>query len=136
MALAEAPKMRVMICGPRDFWSYFRVYCVVLRLTIEFWDEGYNLIIVQGEAKGVDTFAKRAAHYLGLGVESFPADWKKYGRAAGNVRNDEMLDTRPDIVVAIGTGRGTQHAIDGAIKRDIPVRRKSAWWVGKSARAA
>lgn len=48
--------------------------------------------VIEGEARGADTLAKEAAYRIGIRVEPFPADWARYGRAAGPVRNQQMLD--------------------------------------------
>ena len=39
----------------------------------------------------------------------FKADWKKYGPAAGPIRNQRMLDWGPDLVVAFA--EGMRHAL-------------------------
>ena len=57
--------------------------------------------VIHGGARGVDRLAGRAAVRLGIPVEVYPADWDKYGRSAGFVRNQEMLTVgRPDLVLA------------------------------------
>lgn len=43
-----------------------------------------------GEAPGVDTLGKLWAKLVDVPVKSFPADWSKYGKAAGMIRNEEM----------------------------------------------
>lgn len=42
-------------------------------------------------------------------VERHPADWSTHGRAAGPLRNQAMVDTAPDLVLAfpLGDSRGT-----------------------------
>jgi hypothetical protein len=44
-----------------------------------------------GEKHGVDTCARKAARALGIACKPMPADWQRYGRAAGPIRNKEML---------------------------------------------
>lgn len=132
--IAKAEECRVMVCGPRDFPSKFRVYCVVYPLLVRLFDEGFNTTVVWGGASGVDTFAAQAAKHFGANTELHLPDWKRYKKRAGLVRNDEMLDSGLDLVVAIGYGRGTAHAIKGAQKRGIDLMLRSQWWIGKSAR--
>lgn len=51
--------------------------------------------VIEGGAKGADRIAGQwaaAARKRGVGWVRFPADWKKNGRAAGPLRNREMLD--------------------------------------------
>lgn len=69
--------------------------------------------------------AGEVATELGCQVEVFPADWKKYGRAAGPIRNNEMLDSDPDVVLAfhdsLETSKGTKHCVEQALKRGMTV---------------
>jgi hypothetical protein len=67
--------------------------------------------------------ADHAALMLGLDSERYAADWKQYGKRAGILRNLQMLDQRPDLVLAFqrNGSRGTQHTIDEARKRGIAV---------------
>ncbi len=66
--------------------------------------------------------AIRMATSLGYAVEVFEADWSM-GRCAGLDRNIRMLDSKPDLVLALwdGQSRGTEHTITEARRRNIPV---------------
>ena len=59
----------------------------------------------------------------GWEVLSFPADWDKYGKAAGYKRNDEMA-RNADALIAFwdGKSRGTRHMIDLAKKYGLQTR--------------
>lgn len=48
--------------------------------------------VVSGGAQGVDKLGERWAGMSGVKVRCFPADWGKYGKSAGPIRNQEMLD--------------------------------------------
>lgn len=51
----------------------------------------------------------------------FPADWEKYGRKAGYLRNDQMARyTDVAIILWDGQSRGTKHMIDLMMKYDKP----------------
>lgn len=81
--------------------------------------------VIEGEARGADTLARAWAHSMKIRVEPFPADWKKYGKAAGFMRNQKMLDDgRPDLVVAFwdGKSRGTEMMIELAKRMRIAVK--------------
>lgn len=56
--------------------------------------------VVEGEAEGADRMAAEWAAERGIPVERHPAHWERYGRAAGPMRNREMLQPVPDMVVA------------------------------------
>lgn len=79
--------------------------------------------IIHGGARGADMLAATTARALGIPETAYPADWRGRGRSAGIVRNLQMLDKRPDLVLAFwdGASTGTKHTIDAARERDIPV---------------
>lgn len=58
---------------------------------------------------GADGAVDAAAGFLGgMNVVRFPADWKRYGKSAGPMRNAEMLRLqKPDLVLAFPGGTGT-----------------------------
>lgn len=83
-------------------------------------------LVIEGEAAGADTLARLEAERRGIRVLDFPADWDIYGRAAGPIRNRQMLDQgRPDLVVAfhsdLGASKGTRHMVELARKYGVPV---------------
>ena len=108
--------MRVLVCGSRGWTDYD----AILRRLSQI-QEGPT--IVHGAAGGADTMADRAARTLKLPIERYPADWATYGKRAGFIRNEQMLDTGVGLVIAFwdGQSRGTQHAIESAKRRGIPV---------------
>lgn len=57
-------------------------------------------IIVHGAARGADTLGGNWATARGLTVEAYPADWIAEPRAAGPIRNQQMLDTGIDFGIA------------------------------------
>jgi hypothetical protein len=63
-----------------------------------------DTIVVSGGARGVDQIAEQRAKQRGLKVESFPADWKSHGKAAGFMRNSDIVKAA-DAVVAFWDGK-------------------------------
>ena len=113
--------MRILVCGSRT-WTNHETIESALR---PFTDNQPNTTVIHGGAKGADTLAGNIAYRIGFLVEEFPADWKRYGKAAGMIRNQQMLvEGKPNIVLAfqIGDSRGTQNMIDIARKAGIEVR--------------
>lgn len=101
--------MKVLVCGGRNYINYAKVRAVLTdfneRHTIE--------SIVTGGAAGADYLAEKWAYENGIVFYCRPAEWGKYGRAAGPIRNKEMLDLdRPDVVIAFPGGKGTQNMIE------------------------
>lgn len=75
-----------------------------------------SCIIVNGGAQGVDAAAERIARHLGLACETFKAQWKKFGKPAGAIRNSVMLKSGADYVLAFPgpTSRGTWDMVSKA----------------------
>lgn len=114
----------ILICGDRE-WADM----ITMRQIINSFPP--DTVIVEGEARGADKMARQLAENRGLIVLKFPADWKRYGRAAGPVRNREMLTKgKPDRVIAfhkdITRSKGTLDMMRVAHKSKIPVTLISA----------
>lgn len=110
--------MRVIIAGSRDFndWDFLKCSCdeIVKDHNV------YSIEIVSGTARGADLLGERYADYYGYPVKRFPANWKKYGKRAGYLRNSEMAEYA-DCLIAFwdGESKGTKHMIDLANKSNI-----------------
>lgn len=48
--------------------------------------------VIHGAAPGADSIAGYCANARGLPVRQYPADWSTHGKAAGFIRNQQMLD--------------------------------------------
>lgn len=110
--------MRVLVCGGRDFNDYPKVIDVL--------EDIKPSLIIHGAASGADTLGGMFAKGWSIPVEAYPADWKAHGKAAGPIRNKQMLvEGKPDLVVAFPGGRGTENMIKQATTAGVPVRRIS-----------
>jgi hypothetical protein len=112
--------MRVLVCGGRDFtrrtFAFDTLDGLHARTPIA--------VVIEGGALGADQAGRDWANARGVPVETYPADWKNLGRAAGVIRNQQMLDQGcPDLVVAFTGGRGTADMVHRAIKSGIQVVR-------------
>jgi len=112
--------MRIIICGGRNYDDYACVYEVLREYVLK------APTIINGGARGADLLAERAAYERGYPVERFPANWEKYARAAGPIRNKQMLESGADLVIAFPGGKGTANMIKIAENAGIPVRRIDA----------
>lgn len=117
-APATMSLMRLLVSGPRE-WTDERAVAGVL----ERYADGRDVELLHGDAPGVDAIAARIGENHGWTVRAFPPDVARHGARARPMRNLAMLDERPDLVIAFHDGRsaGTQHAIDEARRRGIPV---------------
>lgn len=76
-----------------------------------------------GDASGVDMCVRDLCRECGFNYEMFTADWDQRGRAAGPIRNGEML-RGADLLIAYPGGRGTQNCVGQAEKLGITVMRR------------
>jgi hypothetical protein len=79
--------------------------------------------LIHGDCWGADKIAAMAAHAMNWRVVVVPAKWEKYGEKAGLIRNQMMVDMKPDLVVAfpLKDSRGTWDCMNRAKKAGIPV---------------
>ena len=109
--------MRILVCGGRDFKDRDLLYNSLLPYMND-----TNLTIIHGNASGADTLGRIWAEAFSHKVESYPADWNKYGKRAGYIRNVQMLNEgKPDLVIAFPGGKGTQMMINLAEAAGVPV---------------
>ncbi len=96
--------MRVLVCGGRNFNN---TSLLVATLDPLYWDKGMT-VLIEGEASGADKMAAWWAKAYNIKIEKYPAQWNKYGKAAGYVRNVQMLEEgKPDLVIAFPGDKGT-----------------------------
>ena len=83
-----------------------------------------HVCLIEGGAPGADRIARLWAQARFFEVQTFMADWNKHGKAAGPIRNQQMVDQKPDYVAAfpLPDSRGTWDAIRRAESAGIPVR--------------
>lgn len=108
---------KILCCGCRDWDSWD-----LIRNKMK--DLSKDTIIIEGDARGADKMCGWIAEQLGLTVLKFPADWDKYGKAAGPIRNQQMIDKgKPTEAIAFwdGVSRGTSDMINRLKKANIPV---------------
>ncbi len=109
---------RFIVCGGRDY-SDREFLKNKLDILLKY---DWNFVLVHGAARGADTLAAEwAEHDAWVVVEPHPANWGTHGRSAGPIRNQEMLDTGVDGVVAFPGGRGTAHMVNIALQAGVPV---------------
>ena len=113
--------MRVIVCGGRDFNNRGLVF----GFLGEFHAETPITHLIEGGAKGVDALAREWACVNNIKSTTCIADWKLYGRGAGPVRNQKMLEMEPECVIAFAGGSGTEDQVRRAIQKGINVIRVS-----------
>lgn len=117
----------VLVTGGRDFDDIDSMR-EVLGFLAKFY--GDALRVIHGGAKGADSLAGRVCNELNIPARSYPADWNKYGKRAGFLRNEQMVENlkawRADHghsvqVISFPGGPGTAHCSRTAEAADIMV---------------
>ena len=82
-----------------------------------------DIIIISGMATGPDEIAANYASDKHIPLITFPAEWKRYGKKAGFIRNSEMLK-HAEYVIAFydGQSNGTKHTLREAKKLHKPCK--------------
>jgi hypothetical protein len=120
--------MRVLVTGARDYEDAWIIGRVLDGIENDCLLHSEPIIIIEGEAKGADSIARLWGETLDrydATVEKYPADWNQYGKAAGPIRNKQMLvEGKPDVVVAFPKGKledskGTRNMVEQAVKAGV-----------------
>jgi hypothetical protein len=106
--------MKVIIAGPR--------YVTDLEIVKNAIDASGFIItqVVSGGARGVDTLGEIWAQASGIKFVRFPADWERYGKSAGPIRNKQMAEYSSALIAIYdGKSRGTGDMIKRATKMNL-----------------
>ena len=108
--------MKVIIAGSRSVTSQSTVFEILNMVNIDVTE------VVSGTASGVDKIGEEWATQHGIAIKEFPADWDKFGKRAGYIRNEQMAEYA-DALIAVwdGVSPGTKHMIDIARNKDLSV---------------
>lgn len=112
--------IRVIVAGSRSVTDYALV-ASVLDQALAGWSVD-EVAIVSGMAAGPDLFGKQWADANGIEVIEVPANWDKFGKPAGVIRNGIMADIA-DCLIAFwdGQSRGTKAMINEAVEQGLVV---------------
>lgn len=105
------PDYYLIVAGGRDFNDRDYMTREILALV---WNElkDRTVVIIQGDARGADRLAKSVAQACNLRCVDCPADWDKYGKGAGFIRNKYMADNAHGLLAFWDReSAGTKHMI-------------------------
>lgn len=107
---------RILVCGGRDYNDWDQV-CWALAPY-----KSTETVIIHGGARGADSLAFKWAKENNIPYKTYLANWERYGKSAGFIRNKQMLDEgKPDLVIAFPGGKGTKMMVDIAKKAGVEV---------------
>lgn len=104
-------KKKILIAGSREYDNYEEAEAVLDALVKDHVGE-CDIVILSGSCRGADMIGERYAEQHRFEIKRYPADWKRYGRAAGSIRNEEMVRAA-DMVICFwdGESRGSRSLI-------------------------
>ncbi len=108
--------MRLLVCGGRDFDNRHGLFRVLDGIA----SRNNVKAIIHGAARGADKLAGEWAKRNLVEELAFPADWERHPKAAGPIRNQQMLDEgKPTHCIAFPGGRGTADMVARAKKAGL-----------------
>jgi hypothetical protein len=118
--------LKVLVTGGRDFSDFVRFLGILDRVHRE---RGPITAIIHGDCPtGADAMVAKwmlgiqGTHWdTPIVIRKYPADWDLHGKAAGPLRNQQMVDQKPDLCVAFPGGRGTADCVRRAQAAGIEI---------------
>lgn len=112
--------MRLIIAGSRTYNNYT---FFVEKMEFFMKDVKEEVVLLCGEAKGVDTMGRMYALEAGWEILSFKPQWDLLGKAAGPLRNKEMAEQATHCICFWdGVSRGTASMIEFAKQYNLKLR--------------
>lgn len=107
---------KVIVAGGRDFspLDKHRTWLKEKLLEIKAKE------VVSGGCTGADKFGEDIAKELNIRIKSFPANWAKYGKSAGPIRNKQMAEYA-NVCILFPGGRGTASMKDLSIRHGLEI---------------
>jgi len=130
--------MKILVTGSRDWNRYLPIVDALVDFVKYNGLFPSDVTLIHGDCPtGADAIAKHIAEEMGMNVKPYPAHWKHtekcekdcskvQGRAAGPIRNQQMIDENPDIVKAFAfhedleNSKGTKDIVNRLKKAKIP----------------
>ena len=114
-------EIKVAIVGSRNFTDYIQFKEIVDNYISEIGDVD---MIISGGCSGVDSMAEKYADEHHIAIKIFPANWTKYGKRAGPIRNTEIVnDCTHLLALPSKSSVGTKDSINKAkhLKKSVKI---------------
>lgn len=114
---------RILVTGDRNWGDLTTLWGVLDR-----YHKAHGIAcIIEGEARGADRMSREWAEARGVPVDPYPADWGRYRKGAGPIRNQQMIDEgKPDKAFAfhpnLENSRGTADMVKRLENHGIPYK--------------
>lgn len=119
--IAQSGCIKLAVIGWRGFTDY-----TLAKKSINEWISinGQPAEIISGGARGADSLAERYASEYHIPVQVFKPDWATQGRAAGILRNTDIIAASTHVLAFVSKHSvGTFDSIRKAERAGIPVTR-------------
>ena len=119
-------KYNIIIAGSRSFIDY-EIVKKSLKNFLIVKQTSDKPIIICGMARGADMLGYRLAKEFRLPLKEFPADWNRFGKRAGYIRNEQMAKYAYEhdngVLLAFwdGQSKGTKSMIELAKKYNLEI---------------
>lgn len=115
--------LKLLICGSRSFNDFELLENEVSHYLFEIRNEITKVVIISGCANGADLLGEEYAKSYQLEVERYSAEWNKFGKRAGYIRNEQMVK-ECDACIAFWDqkSKGTKHTINLCKKYNKPLK--------------
>ncbi len=115
----------IVVAGCRDYCNYEQAK-EFIDLCLKEINSHIQPIFLSGGCRGTDALGERYAQEKGYPIERYPAEWKRYGKAAGPKRNEAMAK-KCDLLICFwdGKSKGTASMITLAQREKKPLKIKS-----------
>ena len=117
---------RILVTGGRNCYDWLTVE----RAIFDRCKQGD--CIVHGAASGIDSIASQIVRYNPdfYDEDPFPADWDTHGKAAGRIRNQQMLDSGISGALVFAGGTGTADMVKRLTAAGTKFYDYTNYWAG------
>ena len=117
--------LKIVIAGCRNYNNYYEAKDYI-DFCIREIKKNNTIVILSGGCRGADAIGERYAIENGYEIRRFVANWDKYGKAAGPIRNEQMA-IEADYIICFWDykSRGTKSMIENAKKYSKPYKIKN-----------
>lgn len=115
--------LRILVTGSRSWTDKVAIADAIRQAWIDA-GKPYRVTVVHGGARGADYIADVFAKRMHFDTEPHIAEWERFGKAAGFVRNSEMVQAGADICLAFirNESKGATMCAKLAEEAGIPVK--------------
>lgn len=115
-------KIRIIVAGSRTLTNHRLVEDFLLNFAMNIGVKLSEVVIVSGGAKGVDSLGEAIARRHGIELKIFNANWNKYGKSAGPIRNKDMAEYSTHLLLIWdGKSKGSANMKKQAERFNLPI---------------